>query len=81
MCNLSINLTAVPSECKIAKLKPLYKKGNKTNSRNCRPKSLFPRISRILEKVIHYQTMDFITKNNILHKCKSGFQKFHSINS
>ena len=31
ICNLSIKLSTVPEECKIAKLKPLYKKGKKTN--------------------------------------------------
>ena len=30
ICNLSIKLSTVPDECKIAKLKPFYKKGKKT---------------------------------------------------
>ena len=31
ICNLSIKLSMIPDECKITKLKPLYKKGKKTN--------------------------------------------------
>ena len=77
ICNLSIKLSTVPDECKIAKLKPLYKKGKKANPKNCRPISLLPVISKTLEKVIHDQTMKFVTKKNIL----LGFRKFHSTDS
>ena len=78
ICNLSIRLSAVPDECKIAKLKPLYKKGKKTDPKNYRPISLLPVISKILEKVIHDQTMEFVTKKDILYKFQSGYRKFHS---
>ena len=81
ICNLSIKLSTVPDECKIAKLKPLYKKGKKTDPKNYKPISLLPVISKILEKVIHDQTMDFVTKKNILNKFQSGFRKFHSTGS
>ena len=65
MCNISIKLSMVPDECKITKLKPLYKKGKKTDPKNNRPISLLPVISKILEKVIHDQTMEFVTKKKI----------------
>ena len=68
ICNLSIGLSTVPDECKIAKLKTLYKKGKKADPKIYRPISLLPVISKILEKVIHSQTMDFVTKKNILYK-------------
>ena len=54
ICNLSIKLSSFPDECKIAKLKPLYKKGKKTDPKNYRPISLLPVISKILEKVISF---------------------------
>ena len=81
ICNLSIKLLTVPDECKIAKLKPLYKKGKKTDPKNYRPISLLPVISKILEEVIHDQTMDYVTKKIILYKFQSGFRKFHSADS
>ena len=31
ICNLSIKYSIFPSDCKIAKLKPLFKKGSKTD--------------------------------------------------
>ena len=49
LCNLSILLSSFPEECKIAKLKLLYKKGLKTDPQNYRPISLLPLISKIIE--------------------------------
>ena len=81
ICNLSIKLSTVPDECKIGKLKPLYKKGKKTDPKNYKPVSLLPVISKILERVIHDQTMELVTKKDILYKFQSGFRKFHSTDS
>ena len=81
ICNLSTKLSTAPDECKIAKLKSLYKKGKKTDPKNYIPISLLPVVFKILEKVIHDQTMDFVTKKNILYKFQSGFRKFHSTDS
>ena len=75
ICNLSIKLSTVLDECKIAKLKPLYKKGKKTDPKNYRPISLFPGISKILEKVIHDQTMEFVTKKKYLIQISVRFSK------
>ena len=76
ICNLSIKLSTLPDECKIAKLKPLYKKGKKTNPKNYRPISLLPVISKILEKVIHDQSMDFVTKKNVYTNFNQVFEIF-----
>ena len=61
LCNLSISLSSFPDDCKIAKLKPLYKKEAKTKPKNYRPISLLPLISKVIEKVIHNQTQNFDT--------------------
>ncbi len=81
LCNLSIKLSSFPSYCKTAKLKPLFKKGSKTDPKNYRPISLLPIISKIIEKVIHDQTNDFLTQNDILYKFQSGFRRNHSTDS
>ena len=78
ICNLSIKLSHFPKDCKLAKLKPLYKKGTKTDTKNFRPISLLPIVSKIFEKVIHDQTMEYLTDNNIIYKYQSGFRKNHS---
>ena len=78
LCNLSIKFSHFPKDCKVAKLKPLYKKGTKTDPKNFRPISLLPIVSKIIEKVIHDQTMNYLTENSILYRHQSGFRKNHS---
>ena len=34
-------------------------------------------MSKVLEKIVHEQTMEFLDKLNILYKSQSGFQKNH----
>ena len=43
------------------------KKGTKTDPKKFRPISLVPIVSKIFEKVIHEQTMEYLTDNNILY--------------
>ena len=81
LCSLSMKRSKFPLDCKIAKLKPLYKKGSKTDPKNYRPVSLLPLVSKIIEKVIHNQTEIFLNKNKILYKYQSGFRKSFSTNS
>ena len=65
-CNVSISRGVFPSACKVAKLKPIFKKGKKTDPSNYRPISLVPVISKIIEKVVHHQTNVFFSYENIL---------------
>ena len=81
LCNLSMKRSKFPLDCKIAKLKPLYKKDSKTDPKNYRPVSLLPLVSKVIEKVIHNQTELFLNKNKILYKYQSGFRKSFSTNS
>ena len=76
--NLSIKLSHSPHDCKLANLKPLFKKGSKTDFNNYQPISLFPIVSKIIEKIIHDQTMEYLTDNKILYRYQSGFRKNHS---
>ena len=78
LCNLSISLSSFPDDCKIAKLKSFYKKEAKTKPKNYRPISLLPLISKVIEKVIHNQTQNFLDKNRILYSYQSGFRKHYS---
>ena len=42
ICNLSITSRTFPNACKVAKLKPIFKKDKKTDPSNYRPISLLP---------------------------------------
>ena len=62
LCNLSMKRSKFPLDFKTI-LKPLYKKGSKTDSKNYRPVSLLPLLSNVIEKVVHNQTEIFLSKN------------------
>ena len=81
LCNLSIKLSKFPYECKIALLKPLFKKGSKLEAKNYRPISLLPLVSKIFEKVIFNQTQMYLDQNKIFYKYQSGFRQNHSTNT
>ena len=76
LCNLSIK--KFPDPCKVAKLKPLYKKGTVTEPCNYRPISLLPLISKVIERVIHDQTSTLLNSKNLLCTYQSDFRKKHS---
>ena len=78
LCNLSIKLSVFPDDCKIAKLKPLYKKGSNVDPKNYRPISLLPLVSKIFEKIVHIQTQEYLDTHQILYKYQSGFRARHS---
>ena len=81
ICNLSIKQSIFPSECKTANVKILFKKGSKVEPKNYRPISLLPIISKIIEKVIHDQTQNFLNERNIIFRYQSGLRKKFSTNS
>ena len=70
-CNLSIKYSLFPTDCQIAKSKPLFKGGSTTLPKHYHPISLLPLISKIIEKVIHDRTRAF----------QSGFRKDFSTDS
>ena len=53
-------------DCKITKLKPLYKKASKTDPNKFCPVSRLTLFSKVIEKVIHHQTKILLNKNKIL---------------
>ena len=79
LCNLSIKCNSFPRNCKIAKAKPLFKKGSKTDPQNY-PISL-PLLSKIIERIVHDQTEEFLRKNKLLYRFQLGFRKNYSTNT
>ena len=78
LCNLSIKLNSFPRSCKIAKIKPLFKKASKTDPQNYRRISLLPLLSKIIESIAHDQTEEFLSKNKLLYRFQSVFRKNYS---
>ena len=76
--NLSILSNTVPAEFKYARVKPLFKKGNRNLPENYWPVSTLTIISKVLEKAIFVQFEKYLKENNILYSQQSGFRKKHS---
>ena len=78
ICNFSISLNKFPRAFKLAKVKPIFKKGRKTNVSNYRPVSLMQILSKVNEKVVYEQTNKFSSDASIFYKYQSGFRSNHS---
>ena len=80
ICNLSISHGIFPNPCKIAKIKPIFKKYKKVDLSKGRPISLLALVLKIIEKVFHDQANGFLSGNKILCPYQSGFRTKHWIN-
>ena len=66
ICNKSISSGIFPERLKYSIIKPLYKKGDRTDLSNYRPISILTSFSKVLEKVLYKQLMEYLNNNNIL---------------
>jgi retron-type reverse transcriptase len=76
--NLSFLSGAVPNKLKVAKVIPIYKKGDPTHPENYRPISLLNIFDKILEKLMYSRLYKHLATNNILYDYQFGFRKGHS---
>ena len=76
--NLSIMTGMFPSILKQARVIPIFKAGDKEDPGNYRPISILPTLSKIIEKHIAKQCIDYLEQFSLLHREQSGFRKSHS---
>ena len=58
---------------KLAEISPIFKKLENTSVNNCRPISILPIASKIVERIMQKQMNDFIEKHLSPHLC--GYRK------
>ncbi len=63
---------------KLAKIIPLFKKGNGCDPGNYRPISILSVASIILEIIVYKQMNEYLTKSSYIYDFQSGFRKSHS---
>ena len=80
LINMSLCTGQVPNEWKQAKVLPPFKSGNTTELDNYRPISMLPVLSKVLERVVHMQFIDYLESNRLLYKYQFGFRRQHSTN-
>ena len=78
MINQSLCSGIFPTKLKIARVIPLFKKGDPHVFDNYRPICLVPAISKIFERIVFDQTYNYFTKNKLLYTSQYGFRKQHS---
>ena len=76
--NLSVLTGSVPLKLKVAKVIPVFKKGDPQDIHNYRPISVLPCFSKILEKLVYNRLSTFLSKFNILYDYQFGFRSNHS---
>lgn len=76
--NLILSLGVFPKKLQIAKVKLLFKGGDKNLLKNYRPISILPMFSKIIEKLLHSRLTTYFSKHAILHDFQHGFRKNHS---
>ena len=67
-----------PNAFKVAKVIPIFKKGDRSLLTSYRPISLLPTLSKMFERVIFTQLYSFFITNNILCEQQYGFRAGHS---
>ena len=78
LINQVLNTGTFPDKLKIAKVIPIFKKGDPSLFENYRPISLLPAISKVLEKIIALQLSSYFEKNKLLFDNQYGFRAKHS---
>ena len=76
--NLSLSTGVVPDKLKLAKVIPIYKKGEHSLPQNYRPISLLSIFHKILEKIMAKRLKDYLTTSSILYSYQFGFRQNHS---
>ena len=67
-----------PGILKIAKVTPIFKKGDPQIFDNYRPISILPIFGKIFEKLIYSRFYDFFVSQNVIYDKQFGFRKNHS---
>ena len=78
LINQVLNTGTFPDKLKIAKVIPIFKKGDPSLFENYGPISLLPAISKVLEQIIPLQLSSYFEKNKLLFDNQYGFRPKHS---
>ena len=73
--NASLITGVYPTELKVSKVIPIYKKGDRTDPLNYRPLAIQPSLSKIFEKCVLIQLVNYFENNNLLEVDQHGYRK------
>lgn len=76
--NHSFATGTVPSQLKVAKVMPIFKKDSPLCVSNYRPISLLSIFNKILEKLVYQRLSNFFEKQSVIYDKQFGFRAQHS---
>ena len=76
--NHYIELGEYPSALKLAKVIPIYKKGEHALPCNYRPISLLSVFNKLFERMICKQLLHFLEHHELLYRFQYGYRRLHS---
>ena len=76
--NLSFSTGIFPDKLKVARVVPIFKKGDKTAPGNYRPISVLPVISKLFEKLVNTRIVKYFEQNDIFYEHQYGFRHGYS---
>ena len=74
----SLRLRKVPEYYKMGHVVPLYKKGDKSSTKNYRPVTLTSHVIKLFERIVRAHMVDYFEKNGLFSKKQHGFRKGRS---
>ena len=78
LINQVLRTGTFPDKLKIAKVIPIFKKGETTAFNNYRPISLLPVISKVIEQIMFNQLSSYLENSRLLSGRQYGFRPKHS---
>ena len=76
--NLSLTTGVVPAAWKIARIQPIFKSGDKFQVCNYRPIAILPVLSKIIEKAVNKNLLEYLSEKRLLNPKQFGFRPNHS---
>lgn len=73
--NLSFCQGLFPERLKVSIVKPLFKRGDRSDPNNYRPITIVSTFSKVIEKAMCVRLNEFLNKHDILHSEQYGFRK------
>ena len=78
LLNESLSQEIFPLKWAVGNVTPIPKDGDLLDPGNWRPITVLPIPSKIIERAVHYQLVNYFEENNYFHNRQHGFRKKHS---